>query len=313
MDVLSDAIAAMRTGKPHSSRTRWDGEWGVGFAPFSGAGCHVVLQGSCWVLPQGGDPVRLGVGDIALIPHGLAHGLADDPARCLQPTSDPKSLPLLSDSTDGDPTDTVLLCGAYLFDRARQHPLLAELPNVIHLRARLGAHAEVRAVVDLLGAELDRDLPGSAAIVPALLDSLLLYVLRAWHGERNANHPAPGWAMAMHDPAVGAALRAIHDDPAHPWTVRSLAAAGGLSRSPFAQRFTTLVGSPPLAYLTWWRMTTAARLLRESNRPVRRVAEDVGYTSEFAFAKAFKRAYGSTPGQYRHHDETELDGLADLG
>jgi len=87
----------------------------------------------------------------------------------------------------------------------------------------------------------------------------------------------------------------------------------GLSRTVFAQRFTALVGRPPLAYLTWWRMTAAARLLRETDGPLSAVARRCGYASEFAFAKAFKRAYGSTPGQYRHHDETELDGLADLG
>ncbi|MER6121648.1 AraC family transcriptional regulator [Streptomyces sp. NPDC001795] len=304
MDVLSDAVTAMRTGRPHSSRTRWNAPWGVRFAPFAGAGFHVVLQGSCWVFPQRAEPVRLGVGDVALLPHGTSHGLADGPATPLREAADPGSLQP-APPPDGVPAATVLLCGAYLLDQDRRHPLLAELPEVVHLSSRVGAHPELRAVIELLGAELDRPREGSAAVVPALLDTLLLYTLRAWHDEQNVGgRPSQGWPAALHDPAVGAALRAIHQNPGRAWTVQSLAAVAGLSRSPFARRFTALVGSPPLAYLTWWRMTTAAGLLRADDRPVQRVAEQVGYVSEFAFAKAFKRAYGTSPGRYRRQENT---------
>ena len=134
--------------------------------------------------------------------------------------------------------------------------------------------------------------------MPALLDTLLLYLLRAWWltecGDRST-----GWSAALRDPVVAGALRALHDDPARPWTVEELGALGGLSRAAFARRFTTLVGRSPLAYLTWWRMTTAGRLLRTADLPLRAVAERSGYSSEFAFAKAFKREYGVAPGQYR--------------
>ncbi|MGK8503183.1 helix-turn-helix transcriptional regulator [Nocardia asiatica] len=125
---------------------------------------------------------------------------------------------------------------------------------------------------------------------------MLLYILRTWADERA---DAPGWARALADKAVGQALRDLHAHPAAPWTVEQLAARNGLSRSVFAQRFTALVGEPPMAYLTWWRMTSAGRVLRESDAPLRSVAAQVGYTSEFAFAKAFKRAYGVAPGAYR--------------
>jgi len=107
------------------------------------------------------------------------------------------------------------------------------------------------------------------------------------------------WAAALADPAVAAALRAIHGDPSHPWTVEELGARGGLSRAAFARRFTTLVGEPPPTCLTWWRMITAGRLVREDSTPLRLVAQRVGHTSEFALAKAFKREYGVAPGQYR--------------
>jgi AraC-like DNA-binding protein len=141
--------------------------------------------------------------------------------------------------------------------------------------------------------------------VPALLDMLLLYILRAWLDERPHHGSATGWAAALGDPAVSAALQEIHNDPARPWTVEGLGARAGLSRAAFARRFTALVGRPPLAYLTWWRMTTAARLLRRSDAPLHVVAEQVGYSSEFAFANAFKREYGIAPGRYRRQGDAE--------
>jgi transcriptional regulator GlxA family with amidase domain len=126
---------------------------------------------------------------------------------------------------------------------------------------------------------------------------LLLYVLRAWLDEQPAD--GAGWATALRDPAITTALRQVHRHPEKPWTVEDLAAVAGLSRAAFARRFTTIVGQPPLAYLTWWRMTAAAKLLRQTDAPLRAIATRTGYASEYAFGKAFKRAYGTAPGQYR--------------
>ncbi|MFE4591371.1 AraC family transcriptional regulator [Streptomyces laurentii] len=307
MDVLSDAIAAMRTGRPHSSRTVRFAPWGIRFPASEGAGFHVVLQGTAWLLPPaaaGGDvapaPVRLGPGDVVLLTHGTAYGLADHPDSPLAdavPLPD-GSWPTPPDRGPVDAEETLLLCGAYQLNRTRPHPLLAELPPYVHIPARVGAHPRLRAAVELLGAELAEPLPGSDAIVPALLDTLLLSLLRTWWLAERAER-STGWSAALADPAVAAALRALHGDPAHPWTVEELGALGGLSRAAFARRFTTLVGRPPLAYLTWWRMTTAGRLLRADDLPLRAVAQRSGYSSEFAFAKAFKREYGTAPGRYR--------------
>ncbi|GAA3315424.1 hypothetical protein GCM10020219_031880 [Nonomuraea dietziae] len=159
------------------------------------------------------------------------------------------------------------------------------------------------AAVQLLGAELENPRIGSDGIVPTLIDSLLLYVLRAWL-EVQPPAAAKGWAAALGDSAVAPALAAIHDNPSAPWTVESLAERAGLSRAAFARRFTALVGEPPMAYLTRWRMTTAARLLRESDTPLAAVAAQAGYGSEFAFAKAFKREYSMAPGGYRRQTRT---------
>jgi AraC-like DNA-binding protein len=270
------------------------------------AGFHIVLQGTCWLLSSQGEPIALGPGDVAFLPRGSAHGLADDPST---PVSEPPTtltgvLDGRDDETSADrPPTVVMLCGAYLLDRSAPHPLLNDLPEVIHLPTRVGRHRELSAAVELLGVELDGDArPGSDTILLTLLDLLLLYILRAWFEEqRVSGHSATGWAAALHDPAVAAALRAIHGDPGRPWTVDELGARARLSRAAFARRFTHLIGQPPLTYLTWWRMTTAARLLRTSDAPVNTIAQQVGYSSQYTFTHAFKRQYGSPPGSYRHH------------
>jgi AraC-like DNA-binding protein len=296
MDVLSDAVSAMRLGRPHSSRTVLDAPWGVRFEPQPGAGFHVVLKGGCWLIPATGEPIRLGVGDVAFLPRELGHGIADEPDR---PLTTARSLlrPEVPGNTLAGRTE--MLCGAYRLDQSRVHPLLAELPDVMHIPARIGRHPSLRGAIELLGRELDGGTQyGGDAALPALLDILLLYMVRAWYEDGPAAE-ATGWAAALRDPAVAAALRAVHDEPGRPWTVRSLAGRAGLSRAAFARRFTATVGSPPLGYLTWWRMTTAARLLRGTDLPLRTVAERVGYVSEFAFGRAFKREFAQAPGRFR--------------
>ncbi|MVU78491.1 helix-turn-helix domain-containing protein [Nocardia sp. ET3-3] len=280
MDILSDAVAAMRLGIPHSNRTVKIAPWRTYFpAEGNSAGFHVVLQGSCWLVPDGGAPVHLQAGDVAFMPRSRGHAITDS-----------------LDTATETGTETVLLCGAYYLDGSREHPALAELPDVIHLPARVGHHSPLRTAIELLGHEVESR-HGSGAIAP-LLEVLLLFMLRAWH----QTHPTDtGWVAALGDPVIHAGLQAIHAEPAAPWTVQTLAARAGVSRSVFAQRFTATLGTGPLTYLTWWRMTCAARLLRESDLLLRVVAEKAGYTSEYAFAKAFKREFGISPGQFRTH------------
>ncbi|MEV4623090.1 AraC family transcriptional regulator [Asanoa sp. NPDC049573] len=295
MDVLSDAIGVMRTGRPHSTEIRKRAPWGVRAEPFSGAGFHVVLEGSCWLIPQEGAPIALSAGDVVCLPHGCGHALADSVSTPLA-NAPSASLPAITPSTDdGEGAATVLLCGAYTLDQTRPHPLFEELPDVIHLPARLGHHRPLHAAVNLLGDEIANPEHGTEAVVSALLDMMLLYILRAWLSSQTGG----GWAATLRDPVITAALRHIHQEPARQWTVETLGAKAGLSRAAFSRRFTSLVGKPPLGYLTWWRMTLAAQLLRDSDRPLQAVAQRTGYTSEFAFAKAFKREHGLAPGQFR--------------
>ncbi|MDT9686863.1 AraC family transcriptional regulator [Streptomyces sp. P9(2023)] len=268
----------------------------------------MVLEGSCRLVgPADAEPVGLGPGDLVFLPHGSGLTLTDaDGTAVSEPACAPGDPDLSAaftsdhvDRTGSDGPSTTLLCGAYRLDPARTHPLLRSLPELIHLPARGDRRPELDAAVDLLAREVRTPRLGTDAAVPALLDLLLLYVLRTWFAGEAARGSTQGWSAALNDGPVTAALHALHRDPAAPWTVAGLAAEAGLSRAPFARRFTALVGQPPLGYLTWWRMTTAARLLQTGDDPLRTIAAQVGYASEFAFAHAFKRAHGTSPGAYR--------------
>nr|BFF04926.1 AraC family transcriptional regulator [Streptoalloteichus tenebrarius] len=287
VDVLSDAIEVMRTGRPLSNRFRAGEGWCYRIAPYDGAGFHVVLRGNAWVIPDGAEPIPLGPGDIVLVPHGSAHVLSDSPSARGAVTVD-----RAVDEPDGS---VDFLCGKYRFDRSRAHPLMTGLPEVIHLPAQVGRHPELRAAVDLLGREVHGDQPGRHVVLSGLLDLLLVYMVRAWL----AQNPGGAWPRAFHDPEISAALEALHAAPAEPWRIEDLAARVGLSRATLARRFTALTGQPPMAYLTWWRMTIAARLLRETDLPLPAIARQVGYGSAFAFSHAFKRNFGVAPGQFR--------------
>ena len=302
MDVLSDVIAVMRTGEPRSARVTWHAPWGQRFAPVPGAaGFQIILSGTCTLFPEGGgDPVPLSTGDILFLPHGSGHALGDGsgPAPA-GPACDPRDGGRFEarHTRPGTGPATVTLCGAYELDPRRVHPLLAELPPMTHLPAHVGRHPELRAAVELLGGEVGRTRPGGEALVRALLETLLVYILRACMEERTAS--AGGWGAALADPGVAAALAAVHAEPGRQWTVGSLGAAAGMSRAAFSRRFGACTGRTPLSYVTWWRMTVAARLLRDGRDPLAAIARRVGYASEYAFAHAFKREFGVAPGRFR--------------
>lgn len=295
MDVLSDVVASLRIGRPHSALVSRRRPFGRRFPASEGAGFHVMLQGGCRLLVDQGQPIALGPGDIAFLPRGSAHTLVDDVNT---PVANAEaSLSHLPPQPFDGRSDTVMLCGAYLLDRKHSHPLIEELPDVIHLPARLGDRTALRTVVDVLGLELRETALGKQAMIAALLDALLVGILRAWFADREDQ--GSGWAASLRDPAVRTALDLIHSEPGAPWTVDSLAARTHLSRAVFAARFAALVGRPPIGYLTWWRMNLAARELRDSDATVATIAARTGYTSEFAFSHAFKREFHLAPGRYR--------------
>jgi len=299
MDVVSDAISAVHLGHPSSHRVRTSGSWCARLDPYDGAGFYVVLKGGCWLLPDGGAPVFLGVGDAVLLPHGAGHVIADSPLDSA--AAEEKAVPFGQWLTETesrarpDRDGTELLCGTYWLDCSRLHPLMTELPEVVHLPSRVGSHLELRAAIDLLAGELDETRPGSCVALPSLLDLLLVYIIRSWMTEATTGV----WPRALGDPVTAAALRALHANPAAPWSNDRLAAEAGGSRPTLARRFASLVGRPPMAYLTWWRLIRAAALLRDTPATLATVADRVGYGSPYALSHAFEREFGITPGRYR--------------
>ncbi|WP_395297882.1 AraC family transcriptional regulator [Kitasatospora hibisci] len=334
MDVVSDAIAAVRIGRPSTNRLRVAGRWSARIPGYDGAGFHVVLEGGCWLLPDGGAPLSLAAGDAVLLPHGTGHVLAGVP---LEPAEAERAVPIdrllapggsvpgprpprVTGEADpqrraADGPVTELLCGKYRLEHSRTHPLMRELPDVLHLPTRVGSHPELRSAVDLLGGELAADRAGGALAVPSLVDLLLVYLVRAWlergpdagpDGDPRGDGAGTGtgtargrWPAALSDPVVSEALRAVHEDPARDWSTDGLAARAGVSRATLTRRFTALVGRPPMAYLAWWRMTRAATLLQETDDPLEAIARRVGYSTPYALSHAFSRLFGTTPGRYR--------------
>jgi AraC-like DNA-binding protein len=301
VDLLADVLAAMRVGRPVAALTEAHGPWGLRFDHVMGAAFHVVLQGTCWLAPLDGgfEPVELGPGDVVLLGTGAPHALVSAngvPLTDFTPTRDTPGAPFGRLVLPGPGLRSTIVCGAYRLARTRPHPLLRDLPEVVHLPALPGRHPGLRAMVELLGLELRSSPPGAAAVAPSLVDALLVYLLRAWLQD---SADTSTWSAAMADPATARVLATIHAEPAGAWSVEQLAAVAGLSRAAFARRFAALVGEPPLAYLTRWRMTLAARLLRDTDKTLAQIGSAVGYGSAFAFAKAFRREYAATPGEYR--------------
>ncbi|GAA5082877.1 AraC-like DNA-binding protein [Thermocatellispora tengchongensis] len=299
MDVVSDAISAVHLGHPWFHRVRTSGSWCARLDPYDGAGFYVVLKGTCRLRTDSGALVSLGVGDAVLLPHGTGHVIADssvDAAVAAQ-----KSVPFeqwLAETGPGarpDRDGTEILCGKYWLDCSRMHPLMAELPEVVHLPGRVGGNLELRSAIDLLAGELDEVRPGSCVALPNLLDLLLVYMIRAWMSETTSG----SWPGALGDPVTAAALRALHSNPAAQWSNDRLAAEAGVSRATLVRRFTSLVGRPPMAYLTWWRVILAATLLRDTKETLATIAGRVGYGSPYALSHAFEREFGTTPGRYR--------------
>ena len=189
---------------------------------------------------------------------------------------------------------TRFICAAYDYDHEVAHPLLSLLPPVVHIPASApGDGGPIQSTLRLLAGGRS---PGSRSVVARLTDVLFVQVLREWLAREQGS---ACWLRALRDPQIAAVIAAMHERPAEPWTLATLAQSVNLSRATLARRFNELVGEPPLTYLTRWRMDLAARRRRETTEPVNVIAHGVGYTSEFAFSRAFTRLRGEAPGRYR--------------
>ncbi|WP_326770452.1 AraC family transcriptional regulator (plasmid) [Streptomyces sp. NBC_01591] len=308
MDVLTGLLDGPKARGAFLLKSVFDPPWSLRIEDRAPISLATMVRGSAWVMPDGGVPALIGPGDIAVLRGPDPYTIADAQDTPVQITVGPDqrcSTTVGEDVTDtmalgvrtwGDPLgqgSSVMLSGTYQAPGEIGRRLLGALPTLLVLPAAL----DDTPLVPLLAEEIGRDEPGQELVLDRLLDLLFVGVLRAWLAEPDAG--APAWYHARSDPRVGPALRLLHGDPAHAWTVESLARKVGVSRAGLARRFTEVVGEPPMTYLATLRLALAADLLLESDATVATVARQVGYSSAFALSSAFKRVRGVSPQEYR--------------
>ncbi len=262
---------------------------------------HLITEGECHVEMDGQPPVCLRAGDAVIFPQGDAHRMGSAPG--LAPATGARLHEVLSRRPrtlvyGGGGATTRLVCGYMACDARLAGLLMTGLPPLVRVNVR-GSNAGMwlEASVRYALAEARSPRPGGAGVLAKLAEVLFIEVLRLHMNEQGAGHK--GWLAGVGDRIVGAALNALHSRPAHAWTLEELARTAHTSRSVLAERFQDLVGTSPMQYLTQWRMLLAANLLSRSNAPLARIAEDVGYQTDTAFSRAFRREYGAPPATWR--------------
>ena len=276
---------------------------------------HIVTQGACWAAVVGQPPVRLERGDIAVFALGDAHGVSSAPGLRAGPNASPPMLPKpdqrpLFKYMRGDqvwysrpdgatpPDQTRLVCGFFGCDARPFNPLLASLPPLMHIRAPDGGgDGWLEQFIRFAALETDSRRPGSEAVLERLSEMMFVDLIRRHLDQLPEGQTS--WLAGLRDRFVGRALSLLHEHPAAHWTIDQLAEQVGLSRSALHERFMQFIGQPPMQYLSSWRMQHASELLTQSHASVASVALDVGYESEAAFCRAFKRATGLPPARWR--------------
>jgi AraC-like DNA-binding protein len=309
MDALAGLLEGPRARGAFLLRTVMTAPWSIRIEDEAPLTIVAIVRGSAWIVSDvDRAPVRLEGGDVALV-RGAAHYVVADSAttsphviihpgqRCTTVAGDDlaeaMSLGVRTWGNAPDAGETVMLTGTYQEQFMTSRRLLDALPPVV-LVCRNRAD---RVIVDLLAREIGREGFGQAMVLDRLLDLLVVATLRSWFDEAGVD--APAWWTASNDPVVGPVLRLLSNNPEQPWTIALLAREVGVSRANLARRFNELVGEPPIAYLTNWRLSLAADLICEREATVGSVAHAVGYGSPFALSTAFKRHYGVSPFQYR--------------
>jgi AraC-like DNA-binding protein len=314
MDALSETLRVVRLVGAIFIQARFTAPWcylsppADSAAPLLEPGAervvifHLITEGECFVEMQGEVPLRLTAGDVVVFPQGHGHRMASAPG--VMPAANGARLDVVLArrprqlSYGGGGATARLVCGYLACDARLARLLLAGLPPVVRVNVR-GSNAGVwlEASLRYALAEARSPRPGGAGVLAKLAEVLFIEVLRLYMNEQSTGRI--GWLAGVGDRVVGAALNLLHKRPAHAWTLEELAREAGTSRSVLAERFQQLVGSSPMQYLMQWRMLLAANLLSRSSAPLARIAEDVGYQTDTAFSRAFRREYGAPPAAWR--------------
>lgn len=270
---------------------------------------HVITRGSCWISIVDGahfEPVQLQEGDVAVIPHGEPHVVSSAPRMRAEPDiaahqrpKDVSKLPFKLRTGAEGATDAHLICGFFTCDVRPFNPLLESLPRF--MRIGRGTSAATDALLEhflrLASAENVERRAGAQSVLNKLSELMFIEAIRTYMDQLSSANT--GWLSGLRDPLVGRALSLLHAQPARSWTLDELAAECGASRSGLVGRFTQLMGYPPIQYLTRWRMQLAAKYLTERGAKIAAVAQQVGYDSEAAFSRAFKKFSGQSPSEWR--------------
>ncbi len=299
-DSLTDMLRGLRLDGVDYGRCELTAPWGIRFPAQEAARFHFIC-GACWLRVPGGEWIELKRGDAVLLPRGIEHALASAPGEPLSPLEAYSVREVCHCVYDvcggGRGETTILFCGSLTFNVDAMHPLLRMMPDVMRIDALTASEPAIPHLLDAMAREVGASRVGSGGVLARLADVLAALIIRSWveHGCGDTS----GWMAAVRHPAVGRVIAAIHLDPEKSWTVDSLAKVMGASRSGFAQQFHSVVGETPARYLTQVRMHQARQWLSRDRMRISVVARRLGYDSEAAFSRAFKRVIGVPPSHYR--------------
>ncbi len=298
-DALSDVLRMVRLRACVYFVKSMMPPWGLDIPKTPNGPLHLVLEGEC-LLRHGGRDIPLRTGDAVLLPHGAGHAMIDAPETIPEPGAEVMERLIMDPDSEPVPGATRMLCGHFEWDGMLDHPLFRELPELIVIRCvfeKEGAEP-FRTIVELITNEKTVEAPGSAAVADRMGEVLFVSLLRAWMIE---HEPMRGVLATMNDARLSRALQHIHQNAGADVDLATLASVAGMSRTSFAVRFHEVMGKPPASYLTEWRMLQARRLLLQTNIGMSEITERVGYGSDAAFVRAFKRKFGETPARLRRN------------
>jgi AraC family transcriptional regulator, alkane utilization regulator len=308
MDAFSDLLSSVKFQGVIYGLMDCRAPWGVQFPLMPHVRLFIVVRGGCFLQffdDSQSLPLSLGAGELVLSHSGTACEIKDSPASITLPIEEiagkrDRDTGLVQVGGDG-PLSSILT-GCFTLTAHNKNPFFSGLPSIIHLKSEnLQAAPGLEATIKLLISELSNNSIGGEIIVNRLSDTLFVQIIRAYILQVAQCPVNPVWLKGLADPQIGAALNLIHANPAAPWTVASLANAVNMSRTAFANKFAALVNYTPIDYLNTWRMQRSIALLENGDYNLVSVGNKVGYSSRSAFAKAFKKEFGQSPGQFKKH------------